>query len=207
MLLQATAFVALNKVCTAQYFVWYLSLLPLALPSTLAAGERHRRSAAALACGWAGSCGAWLWLAYRLEFSGTGSYTQVWLGSLCFLAANGALLCSMIRWHIPTPLFRRGRLAAQACVLGATDRENNVQLVRERFAGSIRARQQGHLAELGAAGDGDGIRSSSSSRASPRDAGRKCMPPGEFGGAAETGRVGGDSAMAATLRRRVLART
>lgn len=204
MLLQATAFVALNKVCTAQYFVWYLSLLPLALPSTLAAGERHRRPAAALVCGWAGSCGAWLWLAYRLEYAGTGSYTQVWLGSLCFLAANGALLCSMVRWHVPTHLFRRGRLAAQACVLGAPDRETNVELVREQFARSTRARQQGNLAVFGAAGEGDGLRSSASCGEGAGDAARRWMPTGEHIGGAEAGRSASDFAIAYTLRRRVL---
>ena len=33
LLLQTIGFVALNKVSTAQYFVWYMSLIPTALPS------------------------------------------------------------------------------------------------------------------------------------------------------------------------------
>jgi phosphatidylinositol glycan class M len=203
MLVQATAFVALNKVCTAQYFVWFLSLLPLALPSTLATGERHRLPAVALLCGWAGSCGIWLWLAYRLEYAGTGRYLQVWLGSLCFLIANGALLCGMVRWHVPTPLFRRGRLAAQACVLGAPNREANVQLVRERFARSTRARQPEHLAVPGDVGKEDGIGASSSGGAG--DPERRWMPSGERTvEETGTGMSCRDSAMAPIVRRRAV---
>lgn len=59
------AFVALNRVCTAQYFVWYLGLLPLLLPALLQRWSWLQTTAAA---SWVTTQLAWLAVAYQLEF-------------------------------------------------------------------------------------------------------------------------------------------
>lgn len=104
-----------HQVCTAQYFVWYLSLLPLALPSLQL--TQHR--VGTTACIWhRGMCcvtqqpqgpllaasGCWLaaqlhWLAwaYALEFRGKEVYLQLWAASVAFFGANVALLCVLLR--------------------------------------------------------------------------------------------------------------
>lgn len=138
MLASTLAFVTFNKVCTAQYFVWYLSLLPLALPSTLALEMRSWCACGALCAMWWGSCATWLWLAYQLEYTGTAGYMPVWLASLGFLGANCAVLVALIHWHVPTPFFWRGRLATQACIR-ARGREAELQLVRQWMASAASA--------------------------------------------------------------------
>jgi len=89
-------FVALNKVVTAQvyylalltyapghieawftvrfiwnylqYFVWYLALLPLVLPSSRALEPSHVSSACAIVATWTAAMGTWLAIAFQLEF-------------------------------------------------------------------------------------------------------------------------------------------
>eukprot|EP01065_Artemidia_motanka_P044705 TRINITY_DN6408_c0_g1_i1.p1 TRINITY_DN6408_c0_g1~~TRINITY_DN6408_c0_g1_i1.p1 ORF type:complete len:286 (+),score=77.10 TRINITY_DN6408_c0_g1_i1:373-1230(+) len=82
------SFVALNTVCTVQYFLWYLCLLPCAL--------RRRPSAAAVAAPVA-TLAVWMWRAYRLEFGGDETYVSVWVASCCFVAAQTACICDLLR--------------------------------------------------------------------------------------------------------------
>jgi GPI mannosyltransferase 1 subunit M len=58
-------FVALNKVSTAQYFVWYMGLIPLMLPELWL---RWGWSQTAASIAWVCSQLAWLAIAYQLEF-------------------------------------------------------------------------------------------------------------------------------------------
>lgn len=64
-LLSTLLFVAFNKVSTAQYFVWYLGILPVVLPEVLP-GWGMRQSWAASS--WLVAQLLWLAAAYRLEF-------------------------------------------------------------------------------------------------------------------------------------------
>eukprot|EP00095_Tigriopus_kingsejongensis_P009002 snap_masked-scaffold1256_size52432-processed-gene-0.4 protein:Tk09002 transcript:snap_masked-scaffold1256_size52432-processed-gene-0.4-mRNA-1 annotation:"gpi mannosyltransferase 1" len=91
-------FVAFNKVCTSQYFLWYLALLPLTahrLPFSLAEW---------LGMGilWGAAQAAWLMAAYYLEFEGTDTFQVLWLEGLAFFCANVGLLSKLIRTYRST---------------------------------------------------------------------------------------------------------
>lgn len=93
-LLQTWAFVAFNKVSTAQYFVWYLSFLPIALqrvPWPLP----KRLQVAGVA--WAVTQLHWLLWGYLLEFEGRGVHLGLWSAGVVFLAANAVCMCTLIQ--------------------------------------------------------------------------------------------------------------
>lgn len=110
LLAQTLAFVAFNKVVTAQYFCWWLALLPLVLPQS-AMGARE---AAALAALWAAAELHWLAWAFQLEHGGRAAFRGVWAAGLLFLAANCAVLWRILRRHRFVPVFERGRLLSIA---------------------------------------------------------------------------------------------
>jgi len=89
-LLQTVAFVAFNKVATAQYFVWYLSWLPLVGQEL--ASAHNRAALARAAAAWALALGHWLAWAYALEFEGSPVHAGVWVAGLLWLGANAMLL-------------------------------------------------------------------------------------------------------------------
>jgi phosphatidylinositol glycan class M len=93
--LQTFTFVSFLKVCTSQYFIWYFSLLPLAL---------YRSSMSLLQLVflfalWMGTQAMWLSNAYYLEFEGENTFSAIWLASLAFFGANVWILIQFIRHH------------------------------------------------------------------------------------------------------------
>ena len=87
---QTFLFVTLNKVITAQYFTWYLCLLPLC------GGFDYwevRWSLMALGT----TIAIWLASAYCLEMQGMAAHRQVWCASLAFFAANINVLGALLR--------------------------------------------------------------------------------------------------------------
>ncbi|KAF8448287.1 PIG-M-domain-containing protein [Terfezia claveryi] len=69
---QTFAFVTFNKVCTSQYFMWYLVLLPFYLPrSTFVRNKKIGVVALGL---WVMAQAAWLGIAYKLEFEGVQAF-------------------------------------------------------------------------------------------------------------------------------------
>ncbi|KAK6150325.1 hypothetical protein DH2020_015257 [Rehmannia glutinosa] len=102
--LQTLAFVAFNKVITAQYFVWFFCLLPLILP-----WSNMKLKWKGLACIslWIGAQTHWLMWGYLLEFRGKNVFFQLWLASLLFLAANTFVIINVIHSHVYCPLFKQ----------------------------------------------------------------------------------------------------
>lgn len=88
-LLQTIAFVAFNKVSTAQYFVWYYSLLPVSLQCVPWPLPKDLKTAG---ISWVLAQLHWLFWAYLLEFEGCGVHLMLWVACVLFLIANCACL-------------------------------------------------------------------------------------------------------------------
>ncbi|MED6123697.1 hypothetical protein PIB30_051614 [Stylosanthes scabra] len=93
---QTVAFVAFNKVITAQYFVWFFCLLPLILP-----WSKMKLKWNGMLCilSWIGAQIHWLMWGYLLEFKGKNVFFELWVASLVFHAANVNVLTMVIRHH------------------------------------------------------------------------------------------------------------
>ena len=95
-------FVAFNKVCTAQYYLWYAFFLPLVLERALRAARARAWSAsagAALLAAWCAAHLHWLYWANRLENEGGDVYLQVWLASLAYFALNVSVVVIVLRLY------------------------------------------------------------------------------------------------------------
>ncbi|KAE8708057.1 GPI mannosyltransferase 1 [Hibiscus syriacus] len=101
---QTVAFVAFNKVITAQYFVWFYCLLPLILPWT---NMKLKWKGLCCILLWMGAQTHWLLWGYLLEFKGRNVFLQLWVAGLLFLAANVFILILLIRHHNYAPIFRQ----------------------------------------------------------------------------------------------------
>ncbi|EPS31046.1 putative Dol-P-Man alpha-1,4-mannosyltransferase [Penicillium oxalicum 114-2] len=96
MLAQTFAFVTFNKVCTSQYFIWYLILLPFYLPSSSLL--RKPRLGVAAAALWVLGQALWLSQGYNLEFLGLSAFVPgLFLASLVFFGINVWILGIVIR--------------------------------------------------------------------------------------------------------------
>ena len=100
---QTLGFVAFNSVSTAQYFVWYFCLAPLAFPEWLRFARFeivHSKTSwfphlRALAL-WQLAQVLWLAVAYLLEFRGVAVFVELWVASVAFLGANAFLLVDVL---------------------------------------------------------------------------------------------------------------
>ncbi|KAG0293408.1 hypothetical protein BGZ98_002184 [Dissophora globulifera] len=104
--LQTFAFVAWNKVCTAQYFMWYIVFLPLLIPC-LSSNPRLglRAQGRNMLIGWVVSQGLWLSQAYNLEFLGMNTFWRLFLASGLMYATNVWILVELITGAVYEPIF------------------------------------------------------------------------------------------------------
>ncbi|CAG5133794.1 unnamed protein product, partial [Candidula unifasciata] len=86
-------FVMANKVCTSQYFLWYVSLLPCILPDIKMAVT----TSMCLLLLWFGAQGLWLLPAYLLEFQGYNTFLLIWASGLVFFCVNAAIVCFIVK--------------------------------------------------------------------------------------------------------------
>lgn len=85
--------VMFNTVLTCQYFIWYLSLVPLCLPNL----QFSLKELMLVSNFWFVAQAAWLLPAYLLEFKSLDTYLYIWIQCLVFFWANVTVLTSLIR--------------------------------------------------------------------------------------------------------------
>jgi GPI mannosyltransferase 1 subunit M len=103
MLAQTLAFVTFNKVCTSQYFLWYLIFLPLYLPNSSLL-RRPVLGLAALVL-WILGQALWLQQGYELEFLGKSTFVPgLFAASLVFFAVNSWILGLVIGDAVDKPV-------------------------------------------------------------------------------------------------------
>lgn len=89
---QTVVFVVFNKVCTSQYFLWYMIFLPLLIPRL----RMSTRQALLYLGVWAGTQALWLSEAYKLEFLGQNVFFGLWVRSLIYVVGNCWVLAQIM---------------------------------------------------------------------------------------------------------------
>ncbi|KPJ17616.1 GPI mannosyltransferase 1 [Papilio machaon] len=82
---------------TSQYFIWFLSLLPLVVHNL----RLKPVIALSLSMIWFAAQGAWLFYAYLLEFKCRKIFILIWLKGIVFFCANIFILVQLIKSYSP----------------------------------------------------------------------------------------------------------
>lgn len=102
-LIQTFTFVTLNKVCTSQYFMWYLWFLPLVIPRLLpgldvGTGISAMKGITMVAL-WVGGQALWLSQGFRLEFLGEEVFLELWASGVIMLGINAWLVVALVQGY------------------------------------------------------------------------------------------------------------
>ncbi|RHZ87750.1 hypothetical protein Glove_30g63 [Diversispora epigaea] len=103
--IQTFAFVTYNKVCTSQYFMWYICLFPLIIQSTKI---NLKYKGFFMLSAWAGSQAFWLYQAYQAEFLGENTFLRIWMAGVTFFIVNVWILTELIKNHNYKKCFELG---------------------------------------------------------------------------------------------------
>ncbi|GBC00413.1 hypothetical protein RclHR1_03850011 [Rhizophagus clarus] len=103
---QTFAFVIYNKVCTSQYFMWYICLFPFIIQSTTI---RFFYKGLFMLFAWIVGQAFWLYQAYSLEFLGENTFFSIWLASIVFFVANIWILTEIVQNHVYEKWFELGK--------------------------------------------------------------------------------------------------
>jgi phosphatidylinositol glycan class M len=112
MTVQAIAFVAFNKVCTAQYFLWWQGLVPVAAASLFAASDPAQSGRVSwlwwwmIMASWFGGQVNWLLWASELEEAGRAVFLPLWGAGIVFLACNTLLMLWLVAGRGIPVMFR-----------------------------------------------------------------------------------------------------
>lgn len=91
--IQSFIMVTFNSVLTSQYFVWFLSILPLCWKNF---SKLKIRSVCSYTLIWFLTQAAWLFPAYLLEFKGWNTFNLLWVQGIMFFASNIYILERLI---------------------------------------------------------------------------------------------------------------
>ncbi|GBE61931.1 GPI mannosyltransferase I [Babesia ovata] len=100
MFLQTVSFVALNKVVTCQYYLWWMCLLPLVL-SKLSFERKAVMVQGAAVASFVGSNILWLFFAYSLEMLGYNTYAMLLFSSVFFVGSQMAIGWAFLETKAP----------------------------------------------------------------------------------------------------------
>ncbi|CAG8566305.1 4658_t:CDS:2 [Acaulospora morrowiae] len=105
--IQTFAFVMYNKVCTSQYFMWYICLFPLVVQS-MKINLKWKGFSMFLA--WVSGQAIWLYQAYQLEFLGENTFLGIWMAGVMFFVANFWILTEFVKHHNYGKCFELGKI-------------------------------------------------------------------------------------------------
>ncbi|XP_061725019.1 GPI mannosyltransferase 1 [Cydia pomonella] len=94
---QAVVLVAYNSVMTSQYFIWFISLLPLVVHNF----RLKPANGLFLTVVWLFAQAGWLFYAYLLEFKCRQVFMLIWLKSIVFFCANIYVLGQLVKSYSP----------------------------------------------------------------------------------------------------------